>query len=289
MNTVNPEKKVYALPELALLQVCGEKAAHFLQGQITCDVCAIPEKQAQLSARLNRQGRVVANFYVVKQSSSEFWLLLHTSLAQTVMTDLNRYAQLSRVNINQLTQWDCFGIENSTQIECGELSQSICFPSVTAKTRHYCLLPNTAASIMVTESQNDVWFCQEIQSGFAFITEDTTEKFLPQELNYSALKALSFEKGCYLGQEVVTRVEHRGHLKRHLHYRRCRKNIVLKSGVTLWRDDNSRAIAEIVAASVDMTQTGHYLLLIQDDAQSTRHFRTESGVLLEVEEGENSQ
>ena len=53
-----------------------------------------------------------------------------------------------------------------------------------------------------------------IEGGYAFIGPEQTEKFTPHMLNLDLLDAISFDKGCYTGQEVVARTHYKGATKR---------------------------------------------------------------------------
>jgi tRNA-modifying protein YgfZ len=57
-----------------------------------------------------------------------------------------------------------------------------------------------------------------IKSGFAIITPETSEQFTPHELGYPQIGAVSFNKGCYTGQEIVSRMHYRGKSKMHLYH-----------------------------------------------------------------------
>jgi folate-binding protein YgfZ len=62
----------------------------------------------------------------------------------------------------------------------------------------------------------EAWKFLEIKAGIPEIWPQTVEKFLPHSLNLPALGAVSFNKGCYCGQEIIARMEYRANLKRHL-------------------------------------------------------------------------
>ena len=55
-----------------------------------------------------------------------------------------------------------------------------------------------------------------IDAGFGLVSAPVCEKFLPQMLGLTDIGAVSFDKGCYLGQEVVARAQHRGEVKRRI-------------------------------------------------------------------------
>jgi hypothetical protein len=60
------------------------------------------------------------------------------------------------------------------------------------------------------------WQAENIFSGLPEIHAQTSERFLPHDLNLPALGGVSFTKGCYRGQEIVSRIEYRGRVKHHL-------------------------------------------------------------------------
>ena len=57
----------------------------------------------------------------------------------------------------------------------------------------------------------------EIAAGIAWLADETRESFIPQMLNLDRLGALSFEKGCFPGQEIIARTRYLGRLKRRLY------------------------------------------------------------------------
>ena len=61
-----------------------------------------------------------------------------------------------------------------------------------------------------------LWAWHELTNRFVHISEQTSEEFLPQMIGLEELGGVSYTKGCYLGQEIVTRAAHRGKVKRHL-------------------------------------------------------------------------
>jgi tRNA-modifying protein YgfZ len=62
----------------------------------------------------------------------------------------------------------------------------------------------------------EAWTLEEIRAGRPLISAATQDKFVPQMVNFEALGAVSFEKGCYPGQEIVARAQYRGEVKRRL-------------------------------------------------------------------------
>ena len=82
----------------------------------------------------------------------------------------------------------------------------------------------------------------KIRAGIPEITEHYSEKFTPHMLNLDLLGAISFEKGCYTGQEVVARTQNLGRSKRRL--MRYRTDAALAIGDSL--SDEDRHVGEVV-------------------------------------------
>ena len=62
-------------------------------------------------------------------------------------------------------------------------------------------------------SSTDGWRLADIEAGIPWLTEETSEEFIPQMLNLDKLGGLSLTKGCYTGQEVVARTHYLGRSK----------------------------------------------------------------------------
>ena len=100
-----------------------------------------------------------------------------------------------------------------------------------------------ALSAMLPVGDNLRWQCAGIADGVASISGATTGEYLPQAFNLDLIDAVSFSKGCYLGQEIVTRLQHRGESKRRL-YRIAVPSTTL-TGDRINRSDG-RAVGEVV-------------------------------------------
>lgn len=102
------------------------------------------------------------------------------------------------------------------------------------------------------------WHAARIAAGIADVDSDTSGKFTPHMLNLDRLGAVSFDKGCYTGQEVIARTEHLGNAKRRL------LNYVADTDVApldrLTRDGLD--VGEVVAAAGN-----RFLALLAADAQ----------------------
>jgi tRNA-modifying protein YgfZ len=228
------ENSIYPLTHLAVLSVTGKDAAKLLQGQITCNVNDISEAKSSLAAMCNPKGRAIATFLLVKKSD-EFLLILPVELLETVKKRLQMYVLRSDVKITDSSDEFCLlGLCEpehaaqafSTLIQKGIIS--ISFPGLTSRKLLVTDVENATriwteqvdSKSFRTGSSNE-WLYLDIISGIPWVTTATSEEFVPQMLNLDKLGGISFNKGCYTGQEIVARTHYLGKSKREMFLAEC--------------------------------------------------------------------
>ena len=115
-----------------------------------------------------------------------------------------------------------------------------------------------------------IWDLLDVRAGIAHVCAATSETFLPQMLDYDQLGAVSFTKGCYLGQEIVARTQHLGRPKRHLHALLWTGTSVPAIGQSLIKLDEGRA-GTLVNAAATGTDTGEALAVLNDAVEGPLH------------------
>ncbi|MEE4281732.1 MAG: hypothetical protein V2I41_07305 [Pseudomonadales bacterium] len=184
--------------QAGVIRVLGATAADFLQGYVTCDTSRLEPGLGLPMAICNLKGRVVASGWLLGNTAGVD-LLVHTSLVEHVRTFLKPYVTFSKCTF--ATDQDKTVTVNSAQASI-ELAPDL--------------------TVQVDDSAQDLEDCSEpvnaclIDMGFAFVSKPVSEQFLPQVLNLHNQGAVDFDKGCYLGQEIVARAQFRGAVKRHL-------------------------------------------------------------------------
>ncbi|WP_051532391.1 YgfZ/GcvT domain-containing protein [Brackiella oedipodis] len=229
------------LKDFTVLQASGADVFDFLQGQFTQDLKKCTENRALVAAWCNPKGRVLANFLVWKVATPEpsYYLLMQADIVQAVLKRLRMYVLRAKVVFTQL-QSPVFGVISHAPLAAAETLNSehniqvldqhqLIQVSALEDTKAYVLIDsaNTGAEqsaavaqqlgVPLTEDAqqfSQYWNAVQIFSGIAWIKQSNTEKFLVQSLNYDALGAVNFRKGCYPGQEVVARSHYKGNLKR---------------------------------------------------------------------------
>jgi hypothetical protein len=224
-----PQAYCAALVDLAVLSLRGVDAASFLQGYFTADLDDLNDARALFGAYCDIKGRVVADLIVVADPEG-LLLVTHRSLADPISEGLQKYLMFSKSQLSDVSEdWLVLGLLGRNA--CGsdlaapawtvERSSNLRQIAVPDGNRWLCLAGmEEAQRIWSTfdgcSGASEPWRHADISAGIAHLEAATSAGFLPQMLGYDELDAISFTKGCYLGQEVVTRAQSRGQVKRRL-------------------------------------------------------------------------
>jgi folate-binding protein YgfZ len=205
------------LSDLGLLKVQGADAKKFLQGQVTCDVDAIAQGCASLGAHCNSQGRVISLFYLFPFENA-YYLLMQRSMIAITMSALKKYAVFFKTEMLDVSdEWRAIGIR---QIDAANLNLQNLI-SIPIGSEQYIIAGTLAAINSLEQKTNTIsmhdWNDQRIRDGIPFIYPETSSQFLPHDINLQVLNAISFNKGCYTGQEIIARMHYRGKIKNHLY------------------------------------------------------------------------
>jgi tRNA-modifying protein YgfZ len=224
------------LPDLAVLRVGGMDAADFLAGQLTSDVRALLPGQSQLAAWCTAKGRAIVVCRVLCLVDQHL-LVLPDDLAQDTLTRLKRYVLRSRVELSdERARWvttGCAGpgVGAVLRERLGALPErpgglievaGFVVVALAGYGPRYLVLGAAESVRALWEAaapalgSAPAWRVLEILSGVPVIHRATSETYLPQMLNLEALGGLSFQKGCYPGQEVIARLKYRGEIKRRM-------------------------------------------------------------------------
>jgi len=226
------------LSHFGLLKVSGPDTQTFLQGQLTCDMQEVTTNNSCLGAYCNQQGRIIAAFRIF-QYSEAYYLRMPKAIVDPTLDKLNQYALFSKVKLQNATD-ELLGI-GVTGVKSLAHENSIVMPIGHA--RFECYGPAAAIQQLIEKLDLPmldpwVWQLLDIRSGIPNIYLETQEKFLPHRINYHLINGINFNKGCYLGQEIIARMQYRGKLKHHMY--RVASEHALKPG------DSFKDIGQVV-------------------------------------------
>lgn len=263
------------LDDLGLLCFEGQDAAAFLQGYLTTDAEALGAVPA-FTAMCNLKGRTVLTGYAWREGH-RILLLLHRSLCPLGLAFLRPYLAFSKTRATDLSEVHAFvgaiglqlgpsalNLDAERQVLLLERAADPTAKAAQGVQSSASLLPASAPSLSAEQ-----WRSAAIERREVWLQAATSAAFLPQMLALDELGAVSFNKGCYLGQEVVARAQHRGDVKRRL-TRLSWSGAAVSVGMEI-RDGAGRKAGILVATAgaddaADKVRNGTALAVISSNA-----------------------
>ena len=273
-----PDKQAILAPltHLAILTVSGNDAASFLQGQVTCDIKALPDSKPVLGAFCNAKGRTISTFIIFRQQES-YQLILTSDLLDIVRKKLQMYILRSDVQLTDQSDLFCIiGIHNTEPDNQSDLFSypqvDNCFLFIDTPEQAR-LFTNKCLEQDYTIVDTNVWLGVDIQAGIPWLYKETTEDFVPQMLNLDKLDAISFDKGCYTGQEIVARTHYLGKNKRAMYQANCKTEATISPGCTITdATDQGSQLGTVVMASMQ-NSTNQLLVVLKDQAGNAKNLQ----------------
>ncbi len=199
---------IFNLSNRALLQVNGVDAGDFLHKQLTNDIANINDNIVQLNAYCNHKGRIIVLFRVFKIKNN-YYLDFAKDLLEIVKKRLQMFVLNSQVVIDDISdKFVLIGfLKQKADASLGDV--------IEYSSNQTIVLAKVNNIGNLTTSDIDYWYFNNIKLGLPEVFLATTEVFIPQMLNLDleAINGVSFDKGCYPGQEVVARLHYLGKAK----------------------------------------------------------------------------
>ncbi|MET0658837.1 MAG: hypothetical protein ABW110_11845 [Steroidobacteraceae bacterium] len=267
------------LTQFGTLRLSGIDARNFLQGQISTDISALTPESVLLASCNSAQGRVQSVLWLL-QRSDEIVLLTSSELLESTAARLRKYVLRAKVKFEASTL-DVFGRMDAQtnpaawtapllQEQQGE-ANVIRWPGA----RHLIIAPARASD--TDDAFARAWQLADLQAGIPTLHPQTHETFVAQMLNLDVLGGISFEKGCYTGQEIIARTHYRGTVKRRM-FRYAANGAAPVPGTRVLAGDEPAG--EVVTSAA--TASGSELLAVVQLSQVERELRldTESKAVL---------
>lgn len=204
------------LDDLGVIRFGGVDARKFLQGQLSNDVERL-SADAVLRASVNTpQGRTLALLGLVA-SDSDILALIPRDLIGPISTLLKRYVLRSKVTLaDDSAAYRIVGLPAAHATAGGLLTGQLCRYGLHGDERMLLLLPAASAAETQYRMTREAWRALDIAAGLPYLSARLSGEFVAQMLNLDCIEAISFNKGCYTGQEVIARAHFRGRVKRRM-------------------------------------------------------------------------
>lgn len=161
-------------------------AQKFLQGQVTLNVAALAENVTRYTAICSLKGRIQFGLWLKKLNPESFEIVTTQDQSEEFAKHIKKFGAFSKMKLEQAAQ---------------------VFPTLT----------DDSTDFSPTETDINVWQLQAIEAGQAWISATTAELFQPQELRLHQREGVHYDKGCYIGQEIIARLWFKAKPKSWLH------------------------------------------------------------------------
>ena len=289
------------LEHLAIIRFIGSDAQSFLHGQLTCDVNALNPGKAGFGGYCTPKGRLLATFLLAAEAAEQFTMILPAALAAPVAKRLSMYVLRAKVKTEAGSVSGIAGFTADTgAAACATLGlappERAFALTVAPASRDACsalrladgrlLIWGDATTLATLPGQIDsaAWQAADIVAGLPWVTPPTQEEFVPQMVNLDLVGGLSYQKGCYPGQEIVARTHYLGRLKQRLF--RAKVAATAQAGDKLFSDDlGDQASGMILNAVADGRGGSDVLAVLRLDSlqQTGYHVGNPQGPALTID------
>ncbi|HYP68902.1 MAG TPA: folate-binding protein [Thiobacillaceae bacterium] len=225
------------LSQLGVLAFSGDDTGTFLQSQFTNDVRGLHPDTAQMNGFCSAKGRLLGNF-LMWRNAGDYCLQLSGDIKDAVFKRLNMFILRAKVKGRDASDEAVRLVVAGPAAEAAVRSATGLMPDDAMKVAHngqavvvrlahdkfvLSLAPGSAPAVWNTLQANArpvgaaTWDWLRLIHGIPMIVAATVDQFVPQMVNFDLINSVSFQKGCYPGQEIVARTHYLGRLKRRMY------------------------------------------------------------------------
>lgn len=222
------------LSHFGLIAFSGEEAQDFLHKQVTNDMRALALETALFAGYCTAKGRMLANFLIFKRDA-DILLMLPEAIREATQKRLAMFILRAKVKARDAgAEWVRLGLNGigarETLVNAIGAAPNGMMAVVHTDTAFAVQLGDNRFDVFVQPDHAQtvwqaliaearpvgaaVWDWLMVRAGVPMVEAATQDQFVPQMANMDALYGVSFQKGCYPGQEIVARTQYLGKVKR---------------------------------------------------------------------------
>lgn len=230
-NFIYPSMKLpltlMSLEEWSMIYIDGSDSKKFLQNQLTIDMNYLEKTQYKICAYCNLNGKVYSTMLLFHYRKG-YACIIKKSLLVLQIKEFKKYTVFLKVQIHQLDNVFLLGLSgknsqyflstqffsipnNNTLVTSNKETTILWFSNpcerflLILSLKKFLLLKQKINKQIVLNNSKQ-WISLDIEAGYPIIGKTMSQKFLPQSINLDKLQAISLNKGCYYGQEIIARV-----------------------------------------------------------------------------------
>ncbi len=282
------------LPAFHVIRISGPDQKKYLQGQTTCDINTLTENNFLRGAHCDAKGKMWATFHLWQAGDDLLYAGFRDEI-QASLVQLKKFGVFSKVSFHDTQdQLAVLGVSgpqaDSLLATLGwtvpERGQLVAVPGgqlMALAPQHYLLVLDIAAAKQLITAQPGLlaaptrFLAQHIQHGLPYLEQALIGEYVPQNLNLQAIDAISFSKGCYIGQEMVARMKYLGKNKRATYILKAQSAETPAAGsdIEVQLEQNWRRSGVVVNA-VNIHGELFVLAVLPNDTASDAHLRLAS-------------
>ncbi|MFQ5355581.1 MAG: YgfZ/GcvT domain-containing protein [Mariprofundaceae bacterium] len=228
------------VPWLHVLKASGPKIKDYLQGQITQDVTQLSVRQGIYAAALTPQGKIVSDMYVLEAGSDETLMIVEAGYATDLVVRLRQFSLGFRLRIGIIDTLRVIAVQgpgtdmalNSAGLPVPDHKPfaTACLPDKEIYLMRIAMTSSAGVWIVAPAEQQqklsdklgnrvDAKYMEaaRILNGFPRFGIDFDQTSYALNANFIERRGVSFDKGCYVGQELTSRMHWRGKIKHKLY------------------------------------------------------------------------
>ena len=308
-STVSTQLRWCKITQSGVLRFDGPDAQSFLQSQLTNNVVAVTAQRSQYTGYCTPKGRLLASM-LLWQHDGAYYMMLPRALCEPLRKRLSMYILRAKVKASDVSgEQVLFGVDggdaasitvvetlataapaavheavhaNGVTVLKLPVNRYLIAAPVSERNRIEATLAAAASSTAET-----LWSAFDIAAGIPIVVAATQEQFVPQTVNFDLISAVSFDKGCYPGQEIVARTHYLGKVKQRMVRARVTANAAPAAGDKLYAEPFGDQACGMIVSAVLCADIAHHdvLAVIQTSNLETAnvHWKTVDGPLLQIE------
>ncbi len=268
----------------SLISVDGTGRQKFLQGQISTHMMQLGALHHSTGVACSPKGRMYTNFRIM-DNGERYLLTMNSGLTETTIETLKKYAVFFKVDLVREPDYVVLGLsgesidtilktifpdsllpEHDEVIKVGSSGYLLKIPG--SRTRYEFWLNQNhlpqwwpELTKKLTPATEEFWQLLNIESVTPELRKETIDKYIPQHLNQPSLNGVSFRKGCYTGQEIVTRMQNLGQQKSRCYWLSLESPEEPAINTRLYNGD-SKPIGEIIQTARNIETSNIELLAV---------------------------
>ncbi len=292
-----------------LLRFEGLDAQAFLQGQLTSNVLALTAQKSQYSGYCTAKGRLLACM-LLWQRDGAYYMMLPRELSEPVRQRLSMYILRTKVKaMDASAEHILFGVTGKNAettvgavvVKFGGTAPRADHEAMHQQTLSVLKLPverylivacasaageiEAALASAAVASPETLWTRLDIEAGIPSVYAATQEQFVPQTVNSDFIGAVSFDKGCYPGQEIVARTHYLGKPKQRMIRAQIGSDESPQAGDKLYSQAFGNQSSGMIVNAVRVGDGRHDVLAVVQTStieNSDMHWKSPDGPALEI-------